>query len=408
MNKFASSLQNPVCTKPSVCGDGHLKILAIGLRANQKNNIFSGQAMMFDALVDFLKGCNFYVGTVDLTSKYTNIQIGMLSLKRTLEYIAIILGSIKLFYKFRGGLLYITTAQTKAGFLRDLVFVNLASLFNYKILMQQFGSNFEGFYNSLSPFWKYLVRRTFNRGDRIVVEGEITRRQFSMLDNYAHKVVAITNGLPEKSLLCSDKGKSYSEGQTFCMIYLSYMIESKGYWDVLEAVRLLVQEHNKNVHCVFSGAFKHSVDAVMHGNELEAAAAFKQFIADNNLQAHVTYHEGLMGEAKAQVFLKANAFLLPSYFRFEGQPVSVLEAMAYGAVPVVTNYRMISDMVTNDAGLFVEPKSPEQIAEKILFLMNNPASYASYSQACVDRFLANYTLDKYCTNMLQIINRIMV
>jgi glycosyltransferase involved in cell wall biosynthesis len=140
---------------------------------------------------------------------------------------------------------------------------------------------------------------------------------------------------------------------------------------------------------------------------MEAATAFKQYVVTHNLQEHITYHSGLMGDGKAHAFLNAHVFLLPSYFKFEGQPVSVLEAMAYGAVPVVTKYRMIPDMVTNEVGLFVEPKSPEQIAEKIIFLMKNPADYASYSQACVDRFLANYTLDRYCTNILQVIKNIM-
>ncbi|MDQ6990329.1 MAG: glycosyltransferase family 4 protein [Mariprofundaceae bacterium] len=382
------------------------KILAIGLRTNQKLNIFSGQAMMFDALVDFLAVNNFTVGVIDLTSKYTNIQVGRFSIKRTLEYFTIIVGSLGKFIEYRGGLLYITTAQTKAGFLRDFVFVNLACLFGYRILMQQFGSNFKNFYFELSPFFKYLVRITFNKGRVIVVEGELTKNQFSMLNDYLDKVVSVTNGLPEKKLLSSEKGKTYNSGETFNLMYLSYMIESKGYWDVLKAMNILINEYNKNVHCMFSGTFKHSVDAVLHANELEAERAFYQYILEHNLKNNVSYSAGLMGEEKAKAFLNANVFLLPSYFKFEGQPVSVLEAMAYGAVPVVTNYRMIPNMVTPDVGLFVNAKSPEQIAEKVLYLIENPEAYAVYSQASVDRFLANYTLDKYIENMLKIINKI--
>lgn len=382
------------------------KILAIGLKTNQKLNIFSGQAMMFDALVDFLLANNFAVGVIDLTSKYTNIQVGKFSLKRAIEYLTIIIGSIGKFVEYRGGLLYITTAQTKAGFLRDFVFVHFAWLFGYRILMQQFGSNFESFYSGLSPLFKYLVRSTFNKADLIVVEGELTKHQFSMLDDYFNHVVAVTNGLPEKNLLSSDKGKTYRADQPFNLIYLSYMIESKGYWDVLKAVKILVHEHKKNVHCVFAGAFKHSVDAVLHDSELIAEKAFHQYVSENALQGNVTYCAGLMGEAKARAFLKANVFLLPSYFKFEGQPVSVLEAMAYGAVPIVTNYRMIPNMVTHDVGLFVEAKSPGQIAEKVLYLMEHPDVYASYSQAAVDRFVANFTLDKYSENMLLNIQKI--
>ncbi|BCO27345.1 hypothetical protein MIZ03_2233 [Rhodoferax lithotrophicus] len=359
--------------------------------------------MMFDALVDFLVANNFTVGVIDLTSEYTNIKIGKFSLIRTLEYLKIIIGSINKFIKYRGGLLYINTAQTKAGFLRDLFFVNLAWLFRYRILMQQFGSNFGNFYSELSPWFKYLVRTNFNKGHFIIVEGEFTKCQFSMLYNYQNKVVSVSNGLPERNLLITNKGKIYNPNHTFNLIYLSYMIESKGYWDVLKALNILVNTYNMNVHCVFAGSFKNSVDAVLHINELEAEEAFKLYILKNNLQNHVTYYAGLMGNAKAQAFLKANIFLLPTYFKFEGQPVSVLEAMAYGAVPVVTNYRMIPNMVTPEVGLFVDPRSPDQIAEKVLFLIKNPKTYATYSQASVDRFLEKYTLDSYSKNILNLI-----
>lgn len=233
--------------------------------------------------------------------------------------------------------------------------------------MQQFGSNFGNFYSELSPWFKYLVRTNFNKGHFIIVEGEFTKCQFSMLYNYQNKVVSVSNGLPERNLLITNKGKIYNPNHTFNLIYLSYMIESKGYWDVLKALNILVNTYNMNVHCVFAGSFKNSVDAVLHINELEAEEAFKLYILKNNLQNHVTYYAGLMGNAKAQAFLKANIFLLPTYFKFEGQPVSVLEAMAYGAVPVVTNYRMIPNMVTPEVGLFVDPRSPDQIAEKCYF-----------------------------------------
>lgn len=379
------------------------EILAVGLRTDQRNNVFSGQAMMFDALVGFLQGRNFRISVVNLASKYTNIQVGKFSIKRTLEYFGIIVKSIPKLYKFRGRQLYITTAQTRAGFFRDFVFINLAYLLGYRILMQQFGSNFESFYCSLSPIWKYLVRKTFEKASVIVVEGELTKRQFSMLQDFERKVVPITNGLPERNLLCTGAGKTYVRGQTFNLLFLSYMIESKGYWDVLKAVRILVRDYQKDVRCVFAGGFKHSVDAEMHANELDAERAFKQYIADNGLESYVTYHRGLMGREKARAFMGAHAFLLPSYFKFEGQPVSVLEAMAYGAVPIVTNHRMIPDMVTADVGLFVDAKSPEDIARKILCLMENPDEYHRLSQAGVARFLANYTLEKYCDNMLQVI-----
>lgn len=380
------------------------KIITIGQCTDQKRNVFSGQAMMFEAFVTFLKEKEYDISVINLTSKYTNIKVGKIVVKRILEYLFIIFKAVPTFIKGRGGVLYITTAQTKGGFLRDLVFIHLASLLNCKILIQQFGSNFEVFYKGLSPVFKYFVRNTFNKGSYIIVEGAVTKRQFAMLEDFEKKVISITNGLPEKTLKISLRGKMYNNKEAFNLIYLNYMIESKGYWDVLEAVNILVNEFERNIKCTFAGMFKPSVDDQLFETEKEAEIAFFSFIEKNNLSKSVIYHVGLMGEKKANAFLSCHSFLLPSYFKFEGQPVSVLEAMAYGAVPIVTNYRMIPEMVTADTGLFVEKKSPRQIAERVAFLMDHPDTYNKLSQASIDRFQKYFTLEKYCNNIFKYIN----
>jgi len=381
------------------------KIIAIGLCTDQVNNVFSGQAMMFEALTDYLKENKYSVDIINLTSKFTNIQVGKITLKRINEYFSIIIKSIPYFFKNKGGILYITTAQTKGGFLRDLIFIHLGTIFRYRILIQQFGSNFDAFYNSLNSFFRYLVKKTFNKGKYIIVEGEVTKKQFSFIEDYENKVLTLTNGLPERTIKTNTEIKTVKKDESFKMIYLSYMIESKGYLDVLEAVNILINEFDRNVECVFAGMFKLSVDDEKFKSEIEASLEFHNFIQKNKLDKFVTYYDGLMGTKKSEAFLKSHIFLLPTYFKFEGQPVSVLEAMAYGCVPIVTKYRMIPDMVTPETGIYVEKKSPRQIADKIMYLMDNPEIYKKYSKASIDRFNENFKFDKYCTKFCDILNK---
>ncbi len=380
------------------------KILAIGQQTDQKKNIFSGQSMMFDALLDYLVEQDENVLVVNLTSKHQDIQVGKIYFKRIWEYLSIIFRSIPKFIKQRKGILYITTAQTKGGFLRDFIFINLAKLLRYKILLQQFGSNFQIFYESLSPLFKKMVRMTFNQADYIIVEGEFTKRQFEIIDDFERKVIAVTNGLPERNIVSVVEGKQYDDSRPFNLIFLSYMIESKGYWDVLEAVDILRNKFNLNVSCIFSGIFKPSVDDERYSNIQEAEKEFNSFIDKKQLNNVVTYYKGLMGEQKAQAFLNANVFLLPSYFKFEGQPVSVLEAMAYGAIPIVTKYRMIPEMVTEETGIFVEKKSPLQIAMSIKHLMGNKIIYHTMSQKNIERYKTYFTIEKYCEKIMEIVN----
>jgi len=71
-------------------------------------------------------------------------------------------------------------------------------------------------------------------------------------------------------------------------------------------------------------------------------------------------------------YLKAfDIFILPSIK--EGQPWSILEAMAAKVPIIATNIAAIPEMVKdNQSGLLVSPKNPEAIAEKIKYLIDNP------------------------------------
>lgn len=382
------------------------KIIAIGLRTNQAKNIFSGQSMMFEAFIEYLQARDFDVKIIDLASKYDDINVGKIAYKRVAEYFGIILNAYSVFKKNKGSIVYITTAQTKGGFYRDYIFINFAKFFKCKLLLQQFGSNFQNFYTSLSPRFQKIVLETFNKGDYLIVEGEVTRQQFKILDNFDSKVLIVRNGLPEKNIQNGKDGKVYKKGDTFNMIYLSYMIESKGYWDVLHAVKILKNDYRLDIKCVFSGAFKASVDDALFSDINEAEKAFEKYIKEHKLESSIVYYKGLMGDKKAEEFKKSNVFLLPSYFKFEGQPVSVLEAMAYGSVPIVTNYRMIPEMVTNESGIFVNAKSPQEIADAIKTLIEDTDYYAKLSKASVDRYQKYYTLDNYCNNLLEITKRL--
>src|SRR5690606_41410408 len=113
----------------------------------------------------------------------------------------------------------------------------------------------------------------------------------------------------------------------------------------------------------------------MFKSATEAKKSFFNFIKTNLLEGKVTYTEGLYGYEKARQFSENHFFLLPSYYINESQPVSVLEALAYGRVPIVTKYRLIPTRVNPDNGIFVDPKSPGLIADAVRNMINDPDEY---------------------------------
>ena len=59
-------------------------------------------------------------------------------------------------------------------------------------------------------------------------------------------------------------------------------------------------------------------------------------------------------------------FVLPSYYNLEAQPITIIEAMAFGCAVYATDYRGIPEILEDRVnGEFIKPKDPQDIFEKL-------------------------------------------
>ncbi|MGH9237796.1 MAG: glycosyltransferase [Vicinamibacterales bacterium] len=132
----------------------------------------------------------------------------------------------------------------------------------------------------------------------------------------------------------------------------------------LQVVRLVVSEV-PDVRAVIIG------DGPLHAS-LEAQAAAL------NIAGHVTFRRG---EPEVAPWLRrAKVFLLTS--DTEGVSISMIEAMACGTVPVVSNVGDLADAVTNGRnGVLVDDRSPEAFARAAVPLLQDPARWNDMSSA---------------------------
>jgi len=97
-----------------------------------------------------------------------------------------------------------------------------------------------------------------------------------------------------------------------------------------------------------------------------------RLIEQHNLQNDVIYRGYVSEEEKEELYKKAELFVWPSFY--EGFGLPVLEAMARGT-PVVTSRSSSLPEVVGDAGVLVNPNSPEDIARGIQEALSSPANY---------------------------------
>jgi glycosyltransferase involved in cell wall biosynthesis len=84
---------------------------------------------------------------------------------------------------------------------------------------------------------------------------------------------------------------------------------------------------------------------------------------DSSVDAGLHRYLGFLGpEQKAQALRDADVFCFPTYYGNEGQPVNLIEAMAFGLPIVTTRWRSIPEMLPKDYLGFAEPKDPISVA----------------------------------------------
>ena len=107
------------------------------------------------------------------------------------------------------------------------------------------------------------------------------------------------------------------------------------------------------------------------------------------------------GETKREFLDSLDVFVMPTYF--EGLPMSLLETMSYGAIPVVTKVGSIPTVVNDgENGLFVKVKDADSICEALKKLDDDRSLLAKMSDEARRTIQENFSAAKYVERLNEI------
>lgn len=358
---------------------------------------FSGQSIAFKTLVDgySVEAKNYYViNTIEKSGKRGVVH-------RTLDYIGVFFRLLYLLIFKKIKSVYHIVSSHKKGFVRDFIIINISFLFGKKIILHSHNGNYDQFYDSCSNSLKKIIHKTISKSIKIVLLSKKLRSTFyfikkDILFSY------VNNGLPIDRPIALNK----SRDEIFSILYLSNLIESKGYLDVVEAVILMKEKKIlPKFHFHFAGDFMLNCSQdKSYTTVSEARQLFFNLLEENDLSDYITYHGIVQGEKKNNLLQNADVFLLPTYYNVEAQPLTIIEALAYGCAIFSTNYRGIPEMLINGYnGKFVESNSPYSIAANLMDL--NRENIQKYSKNSIDLFDKYFTKEKHIHNMINIIKK---
>src|SRR6185369_8468194 len=242
--------------------------------------------------------------------------------------------------------IYFTVSQSLAGNAKDLLIYSICfSRLDRMIIhlhggagMRQLMRGSFGLTRRLNEFFLKRLAAIIVLGQRdtVVFAGAEHQKDMKIVPNFAEDFLF---SHPEQIQA------KFDHALPLRILFLSNLLPGKGYTELFESFAALSPLNREMIQIAFAGAFESEAQKIQF---LSLIAPFPQ----------LRYHGTVHGEQKRALFSDAHVFCLPTYYPYEGQPISILEAYAAGCAVITTDHSGIFDVFADGInGFAVEKRS---------------------------------------------------
>jgi glycosyltransferase involved in cell wall biosynthesis len=340
-----------------------------------------GQSLAFTRFVESIEDENKIVVNTNLEDKS---KIGkVFGTFKTLFMIII----KALFSKYE--VVYFTCSRSMLGSLKDIVLINLVSLKNVRLVNHLHGSDFKEFLDKSPKWYKKILLKSYEKVDTSIVLLDSMKDQFKDFEDMKVEVVPnfYDKELDEK-LVEKDETK-------INLVYLSNIMSSKGIFEFIDAFEVLSQRY-ENINLSIAGGFIGD----MYISTADVENKFYDKISENK---KITYLGKTYGKEKVKLLQGSDIFVLPSYYKSEAFPISIIEAFVCENAIVTTNYKYLPDVVNEQNGVLVEPKCVDGLVDGVESLITDKERLRKIQLHNKKEAQENYSLEQYIDNLNQIV-----
>lgn len=350
----------------------------------------TGQSLACQVFLDALR-LHHEVDVVDINKKA--LKAGVSSLGRVRE----VLSFVWQVWRRHGDadVIYFTTSESVAGNLKDLlIYLVCLPRLSRMVIHLHGGAGMRFLMSSRHPvLWRMNNFFLARLGGVIVLgarhvpifSGTVKRDRIHIVANFASD--DLFRGADEI-------GAKHAQGGGLRLLFLSNLLPGKGHVELAAAVAELTAAGQGDFALDMAGSFESDEERDAF---LEGVKALPQ----------IRYHGPVRGAQKQALFASAHIFCLPTYYPYEGQPISILEAYASGCAVMTTDHSGIFDTFTPGLnGYAVEKGSPSSIAEAIRSALADPGQIARFAIQNRDAAERLYRVETYNRNLLGIIQSV--
>lgn len=289
-------------------------------------------------------------------------------------------------------LIFSGIAYPKFPFIKDSLFVILAKIFNKKIIGCIVGTGLKSSYKSSPLLLKKYYRFVGKLYNSFITPGiKMSKRDFDSIFPI-EKVNSVPFGI---NPIINKKIKIEYHINFYNILYMSNFISSKGIFEILKSVKYVILKY-KNVKFIFAGEWISKDD--------ERVA--KKIISEDNINDYIEFVGIITKEKKKEILLKSHIFLLPTYYKFEGLPLALLDAMSCGHFIIATDHASIGEVIKDGVnGLFCKQRNPKDLSNKILLAIEQKDLAYKVRSSNINEFYELYTHDKYIERLTSVLTK---
>lgn len=265
---------------------------------------------------------------------------------------------LKALFHAQADVIVLHTGHDYKTLLRDIPILFLGKLHKQNIVVQIHGSDL-GFMESSRLFrWLTGFMLKQSAGGLLLSREELTFFQNSF-PNIPLQVV--NNPIPSLPAKTSKEEKASPP----VILFVGRMLRMKGIFELLQAFSIIAPKINCQLWFAGDGDARHDIEVQVQQLQL-------------NDRVKVAGH--VQGDALWKMYQQSTIFVLPSWR--EGQATVLLEAAYFGLPIITTGIRAALDIFEEGVhALFVPSKSPLELADAMLSLLQNKALREKMSDA---------------------------
>ena len=343
-----------------------MKVLMVGVSSKRVGGM--------DAVAQIYKKDQKYNSNVKL--KYVSTSTNGSIIKRSL---CMFMGYIKIFFElifFKPDIVHIHMAEKGSTYRKGFV-AKLSKKFNNKVIIHLHAGPFMAWFNKVKEKDKIKIKKIFSYADKILVLGNYWKDEMSKIVA-KDKMQVLYNGVE------CPKNNNYKENSKN-IVYFGVMRKEKGIYDLLNAIKLINDDLDKNVR------------VLLYGNDLEGN--IKETIDSLELNDRVKMMGWISNQNVKKELEKAMIDILPSYY--EGLSMTIIEGMASG-VPIITTNISTMPEILGDYKYMIDAGDVEKLSKYILELVKKPQKRMEISKYEYERVIKIFSKDKFIENTLMI------